>query len=149
AINGDGNNPGLEEIVSGNSVSKSGNLAKLYLGFAYMKNKEYDKAIDALKSYSAEDVMTASLSLCLIGDAYMELKNTDEAIGYYEKATKEKANNFATPVALMKLATALESKGSYKEAVDVYERIRKDYPTSSEGTQAEKYAARASAMAGN
>ena len=46
AINGDGKNPGLEEIVNDYSVSQSGNLARYYLGMAYLKNKEYDKAIE-------------------------------------------------------------------------------------------------------
>jgi TolA-binding protein len=48
----------------------------------------------------------------------------------------------------MKLGGALESKGNYKEAVDVYERIRKDYPSSTEGSQIDKFIARANTMAG-
>src|SRR5438552_3839679 len=40
AISGDGNNPGLEEIASDYSVSPSGNLARYYLGMAYMKVKD-------------------------------------------------------------------------------------------------------------
>jgi tetratricopeptide (TPR) repeat protein len=148
AINGDGNNPGFEEIAGEYSVSPSGNLAKYYLGMSYMRLKEYDKAIEALKSYDGEDRITGSLALGAIGDAYMELNNTDEAIGYYEKASKENPNNFSTPIMLMKLGGALESKGEYKDAISVYERIKKDYPTSSEGAQADRYIARASALAG-
>jgi tetratricopeptide (TPR) repeat protein len=86
AINGDGNNPGLEEISGDYSVSPSGNLSRYYLGMSYMKAKEYDKAIEALKSYDAKDQMTGALALGAIADAYMELNNTDEAISYYEKA---------------------------------------------------------------
>jgi predicted negative regulator of RcsB-dependent stress response len=149
AINGDGNNPGFEEISSDYSVSPSGNLSKFYLGMAYLRNKEYDKAIEALKSYDANDEMTASLVLGCIGDAYMELKNTDEAIASYEKASREKPNNFSTPILMMKLATALEVKGDYKASKDVYERIKKDYPSSAEGVQADKYIARADAMMGS
>lgn len=148
AINGDGNNPGLEEIANDYSVSPSGNLAKYYLGMSYMKLKQYENAIEALKGYDADDQLTGSLAYGAIGDAYMEMNNTDEAISYYEKASKERPNNFSTPIMLMKLGGALESKGSYKEAVSVYERIKKDYPASSEGTQAERYIARANALAG-
>ncbi len=148
AINGDGNNPGLVEIASDYAVSPSGNLAKYYLGMAYLKNKEYDNAIEALKSYDANDHMTGSLAMGAIGDAYLELNNTDEALSYYEKASKEHPNNFTTPIMLMKRGIALENKGDYKEAVKVYETLRKDYPSSTEGTQADKYIARANAMAG-
>jgi tetratricopeptide (TPR) repeat protein len=145
AINGDGNFPGFEEIINDDGVSPSANLAHYYLGMTYLKNKEYDKAIDALKGYDAKDQVTAALTLGALGDAYMELTNTDEAISYYEKASKENANNFTTPIFLMKLAGALEVKGDYSEAVDVYKRIKKDYSATSEGQQVEKYLARAEA----
>ncbi len=146
AINGDGNHVGFEEIISEYGVSPSANLAHLYLGMAYLKQKNYDQAIETLKSYNPSDQITPSLALGAIGDAYMEKNETDEAISYYEKATKEKPNNFTTPVFMMKLAAALESKGNYKESKEVYEKIKKDYPTSQESQQAEKYIARAEAM---
>ena len=147
AINGDGNFPGFEEIVSEDGVSPSANLAHYYLGMSYLKSKQYDKAIDELKSYSAKDQVTSSLTLGAIGDAYMELNNTDDAISYYEKASKENVNNFTTPIFMMKLAGALETKGNYAEAADVYKRIKKDYSMSTEGQQVERYLARAEAMA--
>lgn len=147
AINGDGNFPGFEEITSQDGVSPSANLAHYYLGMTYLKNKEYDKAIDELKSYSAKDQVTSVLTLGAIGDAYMELNNTDDAISYYEKASRENVNNFTTPIFLMKLGGALEAKGNYREAADVYKRIKKDYSASNEGQQVERYLARAEAMA--
>lgn len=149
AINGDGNNPGLEEIASDYSVSPSGNIARYYLGMAYIKQKEYDKAIETLKSYSAPDEITGSIAYGAIGDAYTELKNTDDAIKYYEMAAKEDANTFSTPIMLMKWANALEAKGDYKEARSVYEKLKKDYSSSPEGAQVEKYLARVDALEGN
>ncbi len=148
AINGDGNNPGLEELVSDYSVSPSGNIARYYLGMAYLKKKEFDQAIETLKSYDAKDEITGSITYAAIGDAYMELKNTDEAISYYEKAAKENPNSFSTPIMLMKWGGALELKGVFKGAQKVYESVKKDYSSSPEGTQIDKYLARAEAMAG-
>lgn len=148
AINGDGNNPGFEEIASDYSVSKSGNMSHYYLGMAYLKSKQFDKAIEALKSYDAQDQMSGSIAFGAIGDAYVELNNMDEAISYYEKACKENPNNFTTPIMLMKLGGAQEAKGNYKEAINAYERIRKDYPSSTEGSQIDKYISRASTLAG-
>lgn len=146
AINGDGNHPGFEEIMNDYGVSPSANLAHFYIGMSYLKQKQYDKAIEALKGYSAHDQITPSLALGAIGDAYMEQNNVDDAISNYEKASKEKPNNFTTPIMMMKLAGALESKGNYKEAKEVYEKLKKDYSTSQEAQQAEKYIARAEAM---
>ena len=147
AINGDGNFPGFDEVISDDGVSPSANLAHYYLGMSYLKNKEYDKAIETLKSYNAKDQVTSALTLGAIGDAYMELNNTDEAISYYEKASKENVNNFTTPIFLMKLAGALEVKGNWSEAADVYKRIKKDFASTNEGQQVERYLARAEAKA--
>jgi TolA-binding protein len=148
AINGDGNNPGLEEIVDEYGVSPSGNLARYYLGMAYMKMKDYNKAIEVLRSYDAKDAATGSIVYGAIGDANMELKNTDEAISFYQKACSENPNNFTTPIMLMKLAIAQELKGNYKEAKDAYTLIKKDYSTSNEASQVDKYIARAEALMG-
>jgi len=146
AINGDGNNPGFLQIIDDYGVSPSANLAHYYLGLAYLKQKKYDEAIEALKGYNAHDQVTPSLALGAIGDAYLEKGETDEAISYYDKATKEKPNNFTTPILMMKLAAAMESKGNYKDSKEVYEKIKKDYSSSPEANQAEKYIARAEAM---
>jgi len=146
AVSGDGNHPGFEEIISDYSVSPSANLAHFYLGIAYLRQKNYDQAIETLKGYNPHDDITPSLAMGAIGDAYMEKKEVDEAISYYEKATKEKPNNFTTPLMMMKLAVALESKGSYKEAKDIYENLKKNYPSSQEAQQADKYIGRAEGM---
>ena len=146
AINGDGNNPGFEEIINSYGVSPSANLAHLYLGMAYLKQKKYDEAIETLKGYNPNDLITPSLALGAIGDAYIEKNEVDEAISYYKKATKEMPNNFTTPILMMKLAGALESKGNYKDSKEVYAKLKNDFPSSQEAAQVEKYIARADAM---
>jgi TolA-binding protein len=127
-------------------MSPSGNLAKYYLGIAYLKVKDYDNAIETLRSYDAKDEVTGALVYGAIGDAYMEKKDVDEAISFYKKATTEKPNNFTTPIMMIKLAIAQETKGNYKEAKEIYEKIKKDYPSSTEGALVDKYIARAEAM---
>ena len=148
AINGDGNHPGLKEIADDYGVSPSGNLARYYLGMAYMKMKDYTNAIEELRSYEAKDNVTGAIVYGAIGDANMELKNTDEAISFYQKASSEKPNNFTTPIMMMKLATALESKGDYKESKKIYIQLKKDYPASTEAQQVDRYIARTEAMDG-
>jgi len=143
AINGDGNYPGFNDIADDYGASPSGNLAKFYLGMSYLRTGKYDDAISALKSYSAKDAITSSLSLSAIGDAYMELNNVDDAISYYKKASHKDENNFTTPLIMMKLGGAYETKGDYDDAVEVYERLKTDFPTATEAREADKYIARA------
>ena len=113
---------------------------------AYFKMKDYSNAIEELRSYDAKDEVSGSIVYGAIGDANMELKNLDEAISYYQKACSENPNNFTTPIMLFKLAIAQESKGNFKEAKEVYLRLKKNYSNSTEGAQADKYIARLEAM---
>jgi TolA-binding protein len=145
AIDGDGNFPGFQEIIDNYGVSPSANLAHFYLGMAQLKQGKFEEAIETLKGYDGDDEVTPSLALGAIGDAYQELNNAEEAISYYEKASKENPNNFTTPVFMMKLGGALERKGDFKQAAEVYTRLKKDYPATQEGQQADKYIARAEA----
>jgi len=145
AIGGDGANPGFQEIIDEYGVSPSANLAHFYLGFAQLKSGKYEEAIETLKGYDGNDDITSSLALGGIGDAYMEMNNTDEAISYYEKASKEDANNFTSPLFLMKLGQAQETKGDFAAAVETYKSLKDNYAATSEGQQIEKYIARAEA----
>ena len=106
---------------------------------------KYQEAIDALKDYDGNDIITSSLALSAIGDAYMELNNVDEAISNYKKASGTNPNNFTTPIILMKLGHAYETKGNYADAVTTYEQLKKDYARTEEGRDADKYIARAKA----
>jgi tetratricopeptide (TPR) repeat protein len=146
AVNGTTVHAGLEEIADRYSMSPSGNLAKYYLGMAYMRMNDFDKAIETLRGYDAKDEMTGAIVYGAIGDAYMEKKDIDEAINFYDKAASEKPNNFTTPIYLMKSGIAHEAKGDYSGAKTVYEKMKKDYASSTEAQGIDKYIARAEAL---
>jgi tetratricopeptide (TPR) repeat protein len=148
AINGDGNFLGFQGIIDEYGMTKAANLAHLYLGISYLKTGAYEEAIETLNDYDAEDEITKPLAEGAIGDAYMELNKTEEAIEAYNKAAKADDNKFTAPVFLMKAGTALESLGKYSEALDVYKKIQKDYFESNEGRDIEKYIAHAEAASG-
>lgn len=148
AITGDGSYPGFEEIVNNYGSSPSGNLAQYYLGMSLLKKGEYEKAIDALKNYDAEDDITGALALGGIAGAYLELGNAEDALTYYKKAADWDENNFTKPLFLMRTAFVYEQKKDYKSAIEIYEQIKKDYPFSTEARDIEKYIGRATAMSG-
>ncbi|CAN5538114.1 tetratricopeptide repeat protein [soil metagenome] len=148
AIKGDGSYPGFEEITANYGSSHSGNLAQYYLGISCLKKGEYAKAIEALKSYDAEDDVTGALALGGIGSANLELGNADEALKYYKKAADWDENNFTRPLFLMKTAIVLEDKKDFKGALAIYEQIKKDFPTSTEARDIDKYIGRAEALSG-
>lgn len=148
AINGDGQFPGFLEIIDNYGSSNSANLAHYYLGMCYMKKGQWQSAIEYLSKYDAEDDITGALALGAIGDANMELGNKDEAEKFYLKAIDWDENQFTSAIFLMKAASVKELKNDYKGAVELYERIKKDYPQSTEARDIERYIVRANNLAG-
>ncbi|MDQ3049731.1 MAG: tetratricopeptide repeat protein [Bacteroidota bacterium] len=147
AINGDGQFPGFLEIIDNYGSSSSANLAHYYLGMSYLKKGEWDNAIDYLSKYDAEDDVTGALALGAIGDANMELGKKEEAEKFYMKAVDYDKNQFTSAIFLMKAAMARELNNDYKGAADLYERIKKDYPQSTEARDIDRYIVKAKNMA--
>jgi tetratricopeptide (TPR) repeat protein len=146
AINGDGNAPGFIEIADEYGVTPSGNLAHYYLGISYLKKGQYEEAIAQLKEFDSADQIVGPEATGAIGDANMELGNTDEAITYYLKAAEQNVNNFSSPVFLKKAAMANEDKGNYADAVKIYERIKNEFSETADGKDMEKYISRAKTL---
>jgi tetratricopeptide (TPR) repeat protein len=142
ALNGDGNFPGFLEIIDQYGLTKSANLAHYYAGICYLKKGEFQKAIDQLKDFSGKDEAVGPMATCAIGDAYMELKQTDKAIEYYLKAADQKPNELLSPAFLMKAGWAYEITGANEKALGIYSRIKEEYPRSTESRDMEKYISR-------
>lgn len=146
ALNGDGNYFGFIDIINDYSHTPSGNLAKYYAGISYLNLGQYEKAIDFLDSYSADDIMTSIMSKGAIGDANIQLGNIQKGIDAYVAAADYNKNNFTTPLFLMKAAQTHFAEGNYAKALELYKRIEKDFTESNEYRQIEKYISRAEAM---
>ena len=145
AIDGDGQFDGFKSIIEKYGPTKSGNLAHMYLGLCYLHKGMFEDAITELKEYDGNDLMLAPISLGAQGDALSELGKQEEAIDQYIKAAEENKNDFTTPIYLMKAATLYESTSKFKEAIQIYNKIRTEYPETREGRDIEKYISRAKA----
>ncbi len=148
AINGDGNYLGFLDIIDDYGMTKSAKLAKYYTGVSYLRLGEYQEAINYLGKFKTNDILLASVKEGSIGDAYSELGNDNKALQHYIKATDISANNFTTPIYLMKAAALYEKQGETAKALDLYNRIKKDFPDTSEGQNIEKYIARVTTLLG-
>ena len=143
ALNGDGQYLGFIDIADEYSSTKSGNLANYYAGLAYLNSGDFESAIEYLGDFSSNDIVFSSLALGCIGDAYMELEDTKNALSYYEDAADKNINEFTTPRYMLKQAIIHEANGDVAEALVLYKGIKVDYKNSREGNGIEKYIARA------
>ncbi len=143
AINGDGTAIGFAQIVDDYSITPSGNLAHYYLGLSLLKTGKYEEAIEELNEFESDDQIVGPQATGAIGDAYMELGQTNEAITYYLKAAEQHANKFSSPLFLKKAGMANEVKGSYPVAVQIYERIKNEYPETEIAQDMDKYISQA------
>jgi len=149
ALNGDGVNPGFLSIIDDYSGTDAANLSHFYTGSIYLSQADFQKAVDHLEEFSSDDFFVQSKAYALVGDAYMELGNFNEAIKSYTKAANHKENKYFTPMYLNKLAIAYEEAGQLDKAIETYGRIENEYFESYEFTAARKHKARLEGLAAN
>jgi tetratricopeptide (TPR) repeat protein len=139
ALQGDGSNLGFLDIIDNYGITKSANLAHYYAGISYLHLGQYDNAIEYLKKFDVNDKLISSVALGAIGDAYVQLGNLDEGTDFYIKAADNNKNDFTSAIYLMKAGLVYEKQGNYNKALEVYQKIKKDYPQSDEARDIGKY----------
>lgn len=126
ALNGDGVNEGLAEIIDSYGVTETADLAAFYAGICCYKLGNYDEAIKYLKDFDANTVNLKPANITLIGDCYVALENYSKAVSYFEKAGAID-NDFTAPRALSKAGICYEEMGNYKAAEKCYRTIKDKY----------------------
>src|SRR5438105_2220162 len=86
ALNGDGQYPGFEKIISQYSGTEAANLAKYYAGATYLKSGDNNKAVKYLKDFSTDAKQIQARAYKLLGDAYANLGKNSDALENYKKA---------------------------------------------------------------
>jgi len=146
AIKGDGSYPGFEQIADEYSNTPSANIANAYLGGLYLRQGQFQEAVNALEKYSTTgSAILDPLVIGLLGDAYSELKDYKQAATQYKKAADLKANDFTTPLFLKKLGLVSEAQNDFQGALDAYKKIKSDFPQSYEASMVDTYIGRAEA----
>ena len=142
ALNGDGNNLGFLQIIEDYGMTDAGNLANYYTGFIYLKQGKYPLAIFHLEDFSSDDLLVQARAYSLMGDAYMEQKDFENAAKYYSKAASYKPNKEFTPGYLMKAGLAYEKLNQNAKSIEVYQTIIDKYWESPEFQNAKKFKAK-------
>jgi tetratricopeptide (TPR) repeat protein len=142
AINGDGNYLGFLDIIDDYKMTKAANLSKYYTGISYLHLGQYEEAIDYLKGFKTKDLLLGPIAEGAMGDAKLELGDSNEALKHYRKAYTMNENELTSPLYMLKAAKVLESLDNLEDALALYREIKAKYPETTEGQEADKYIAR-------
>ena len=129
SLDGDGVNLGTKAIADEYGNTDAGNLAKAYAGLSLAKQENYEEAISYLEDYNGDDAIVAQKVKHALGNCYAHTGNTDKAISLILDAANEASNEAVTPFALRDVAAMYEQQGKADKAIELYERIKKEYPS--------------------
>jgi tetratricopeptide (TPR) repeat protein len=144
ALNGDARSDGFLKVIKKYGSTKSGNVARLYAGECYLQLGDYNNAVKYLKEFDANGAKQVEAKTeGLLGDAYSELKKTDDAISHYRKAgTLFPEDQAISSEYIFRAALLLEMEGKNKEAAELYQEIKDKFPRTEKGFVADKYLGR-------
>ncbi|PKP26131.1 MAG: hypothetical protein CVU03_04660 [Bacteroidetes bacterium HGW-Bacteroidetes-2] len=137
---------GFLDIIENYSGTDAANLSKYYAGMAYLNTKKYKEAISHLDAFKSDDIILGPMAKGAIGDAFVQLKQNDEALKYYKQAASLNSNEFTTPKYLLKAAIIALQMNNAKEALVHLNKIKTEYPTAVEANQLEMHIGKAEAM---
>jgi outer membrane protein assembly factor BamD (BamD/ComL family) len=138
---------GFDDLRSDLESGKVKELNNFYIGVINMHNEDYETAVAYLKDFSTGSDLLQARAKALLGDAYLELAENDQAnlslaISSYEEASKIGETTAFTPGYLLKLALAYELNKDESNAISTYDKVISGYPsTTQEVQEAKKYKA--------
>lgn len=134
------------ENIADNYGYSAGNRAALQTAIILYQKEEYQKAIDYIKKYSADESFIGAAAYSLEGDCYVNLDQYDNAVKAFHKAISQSNDNPSyTPYFMLKLARVLNAQQKYGEELKIYEDIQAKYPSYGDmyGIDIRKYLERA------
>jgi len=143
-LNGDGVNPGALKIINQYSGTPAANLCEYYACACYLHLGQFEKSIKYLKDFDANGAtQIKSRTLGMMGDASAELNKNDDALSYYKKAADVNTkDDFTSSEFLFRAALFAESTGKTKDAIDLFKKIKTDYPLTEKAADVDRYLAR-------
>lgn len=143
-LNGDGANPGALKIINNYSGTDVANLCEYYAGACYLHLGQFDKAIKYLENFDAGGAtQIKSRAYGMLGDASAELNKNDDALGYYKKAaTVNKKDDYTSSEFLFRAALFAQATGKSKEAIDLFKKIKSNYPLTEKAAEVDRYLAK-------
>ena len=139
ALNGDGINAGFLQVIEDNGGTDVANMAYAYAGLCYVQQENYDEAINYLEKYKGGDKLVSPMVKYALGNCYAYKENIDKAIKLVLEAAEEAENITVTPKCLFDAAAMYEQQGNAEKAIELYNRIKNEYPQAPEAANIERF----------
>ena len=144
SLKGEGNMKGFLKVIDEFGGTKTANIAKLYAGLAYAKTDKVDEAIKMLEDFSTQDdEMISPSAIAALGNLYVQKGDSEKGLKTLIKAADEADNDAVSPVFLLQAGEVYESLGQNDKALELYNRIKKNYFRSPLAQEMDKYIERA------
>lgn len=140
ALFGNGNDYiGFEAIIDQYGGTKTADLAKAYAGISYSRMGNNEKALEYLKKFKGGDLLITPAVQGSIGDVYMNMGNSSEAISNYTKAAQKANDEMLSPIFYKKIGLVYLNEKNYDKAIETFSMIKDKYLNTPEGQEADKY----------
>lgn len=147
ALNGGEGKFGMLDIIEEHSGTEAANLANYYAGMAYLNMNDYKNAVTYLGNYTGKDEATGPIAKGAIGDAFVQLNQKEDALGYYVQAAEMRNNELTTPMYLYKAGITALDLGKATEALKYFTKIKEDFASATEATNIDAFIGKAEVLA--
>lgn len=143
AINGvpQENIRGLQAVVDEYGSTHSGEFAKFYLANSYFAQNNYDKALAYYLDVSVNNDLVQSSAYAGAAACYEAKGDHTQAASYFQKAAQTGKENIQAADQLHRAAMNYAAAGDKQKAVELLNKVKKDYPTSSIAREVDRYIA--------
>lgn len=150
ALFGNGNDfIGFESVITQYKGTKTADLAHAYAGICYARLGNNEKALEHLKKFKGGDLLISPAIEGAVGDVYMNMGNSDEAIAHYTKAAAKANDQMLSPIFYKKIGIVYLNDKKFDKAIETFTKIKDRYLNTPEGMEADKYIEAAKLQANN
>lgn len=135
---------GLKAIADEYGSTRAGSMAKLYLGNCYYALGKFSDALKEYADFSPEGELLTVSRYAGIGCCNEALGNYKDAAENFEKAATKYANDLNAAENFDAAARNYAAAGMKDLAIDLYKKIKKNYPTTTFAREADRHIAKLS-----
>jgi len=130
---------GLKKIVEEYGSTENGELAKIYLANSFSFLGRNDEAFEYFEDYSGSNETYKATAFAGQAGVYADRKEYQKAADLYLKASRVSDENPQNPEYMLNAGINYLSAGNDEEAKELFETIKKDYPTSTAFREVDRY----------